>query len=424
MPDTLESSLIRLLAEAAQAAPAQPPGLLHDVDIRFRRRRRRAYATAAGVAVLAVVAGSALTTGVISGPPGRAPVEPGVPAGEPGRQGPIAELWPQAYHSLPATLDNGRKYHAELMIDDRRLLATAVAGFEKVDELWTIDVDTRESRRIAVLPTPKPETALYPSHFTVGSGHVVWWTAHTRDGEQLTEVWKVPVSGGTPALVTTARVGPMGTYGLAGDRLTVAGDAVYWSRSWQDGDVDYAVWRAPLAGGAATMLPGTDGFHIIAWPWIGSPGSPNGAPSGRTGTVVYRTLRNLQTGAVRDAAPAKPGELWMCAVSWCVADGPQSLVVRQRDGSQQRELPGRADIRVTAPMPLLDRFVLVPTTDNTVEYGLYDLRTGALGTFRIEPDRDDEGLQGVGVDDPADRLVVWPIEDGRSYAVLDLAAIR
>jgi hypothetical protein len=430
MADNLESTLTRVLARAAEAAPVQPPGLLHDVDSRFRQRQRRTYAVVAGVAVFAVLGGSVVATRLITGGDGAppqpgtsvtsAPTAPPAPPARPARRAPVPQLWPKAYHTLPKKLSNGRAYHP-VALAGSELLVTTDASFENADAVWAVDLNTGATRQVAKLPTPKPHTELFASHFTIGGGQVVWWSGYNRGGTQVTEIWKVPLSGGTPALVTTVEGGPLGTIGATGDRLTVVDQTVYWSPAAFN-PAGPAVWQAPLSGGQPSKVPGSDGYALVAGAWIGSPAFTQQDTSGDTKTkVVYQTLRNLVTGEVRTAQPGRPGELWVCAPSWCLTGNDKGLVARHPDGSGRRALPGQASTGVADAL-LLDRFAVITPSPAGPNQALFDLRTGDLGDIQIRS-KPGEGFMTAGAGSPDDAYLAWDTDAGKKYAILDLTAI-
>lgn len=428
MSDDLETAIARTLSTAAHRAPGLPPDVLHRVELRDRRRHRRRVAIA-GLAVLVVAAGSVAAvrglTGDLrpSGPASKAAATPDAT-----KVPPLATVWPQAVHTVAAKLSDGRGYQPITLIDENWLLVSTQASFENRNELWALHLTSREERRVARIPAPRPRTAIFASHFTVGSGHVVWWTSYTKDGKQYTDIWKAPVGGGDATLVTTAS-GVFGTTYLDGDRLAVANDTVYWSRSSHNSG-EHAVWRVPLAGGEPEKVPGTEGHYIISLPWVGKPGDreargcqPVRACESDPATLwLYRELRNIDTGERRSAETSGMPKA-VCGVTYCLELDPEQSgagsKVRHRDGSGVRVLPGV--IGVGAPpgttLPGLDRFVVLRTTGKRAL--LYDLRTGRgadLGPIT--------GTAPPNTRLPEDRLVHWPGKDGKTYVVVDLAAIR
>lgn len=425
MSDSVETALIRTLTEAAEAAPEPPVDLIHNVDTGFRRRRRRRYSLIAGVAAFAVITGSAIWAGNTFVPQPdlqRTPVlEPAPPAplAKPGNGAPdpVSKVWPEAYHTIPSKLPDGHKLTPQQMIDDREVLANTDASFENADRLWAVDVHTGETRLVTRLPQPHRNRESFASHFTVGSGQVVWMDSYSTDGRHYTRIWKVPVRGGQPQLVTTAP----GKFGTMGDRLVIHQDLVYISSSMSGG-----VWKVPLAGGDTQFIKGTETYQIVSWPWVARPGecdnwppSPGESCGGTSATRVFTEVMNLHTGARYDMTMPYPDLLGIhCTVSYCLAYQKKNRkdypVVFTRDGRLVQSLPAFGGI-------LRDRFLLLcfQRNGNCWIQDLISGRHADLGTRR--------GVGGVYLPmywDPDSRLIFWPVDKKRSYAILDLGAIE
>lgn len=417
MSDSVETALARTLTEAAEAAPEPPSNLIHAVDSGFRRRRRRRYSLIAGIAAFAVITGSAIWAGNTFRPQPdreREPVlEPAPPAPlaelGTGRPDLIAKVWPGAYRTIPARFPDGRKFRPEELVDDRLLLAVTEASFENANEIWLIDIHTGRSRLLTQLPKPHPDRAAFASHFTVGSGHVVWWDSYRAAGGERTRIWRVPVAGGQPSLVTTV----FGGFGTMSDQLRVYEDAVYFSDSREGG-----VWKVPVTGGDAELVPGTDGQRIVSLPWAGQPAGcgPPGmmvvCPDAPERQRMFTELHNVATGARRTMTlPWPDAEYVQCAVSYCVAaTSDHKFAVFTRDGRRSEVVPGFGSI-------LRDRFLLrVSHREGPV---LYDLRTGRYGAFQRV-----RNSGGPLPWDPDSRMIFWPVDKNRSYAILNLAAIE
>ncbi|HEX2417532.1 MAG TPA: hypothetical protein VHJ83_05315, partial [Micromonosporaceae bacterium] len=325
MPESLEFALTRTLAEAADAAPAPPIDLLPRVDTGFRKRRNRRYSAVAGVAVFAVMLGSAIWISNTFAPqpnPRLNPVfEPAPPAPLPSLQvdkpAPVAEVWPEAHHTIPRKLPDGRKITPQDLINEREVLATTDASFENADALWTVNVESGEVRLLARLPKPHPNHSIFASHFTVSSGHVVWLDSYTEESKSYTRIWKVPVAGGEPVLVTTVPSG----FGNISDRLLVHRDTVYLSSAFRGG-----IWRAPLEGGDAVLIAGTETYQLVSWPWAGTQEDCTSLPahgviacqsSSAKEQRIFAELFNLETRARRTVAVPRPDlQAIVCTVNY------------------------------------------------------------------------------------------------------------
>lgn len=212
----LEETLRSTFSHAAGHAPRPPGALAELVETRYRRRGRRNQALLAAGAVVVIAGGAtfALTGEDRTGPSPANPqatvsaevtasaeVTPAEPAtGEPepiqavrGTPEPIDKVWPQAVHRLPAKLATGGTFRPAAFIDDRTILVTTWASFEKTNVLYAYDLETREARKVADVQTPA-DTVLFASDFTIGDGRVAWWTATKK----AVFLWSVPLSGASP----------------------------------------------------------------------------------------------------------------------------------------------------------------------------------------------------------------------------------
>jgi hypothetical protein len=405
MTRSIERELTRTLNVAAGRAPRPEPGLLDQVEQRRRRRARRAQIAVATGAVLAVAGGSALTFGT-SGLSGRdttfTPADP--PISRPARAKPdelaaepIQAVWPAAVHDIPNRLDDGRKFWPHTMVDDHTLLVSIDASFENAGELWLYDIEDRTARKVTTVRTPKDAT-VFASNFTVGEGHVVWWIARPDNGKAAVELWAAPLRGGKAHLVSRVQA-EGGVEGL----IAIEGSMVHWSLSGG------GVYRAPLTGGDAELLEGTQEATLVDWPWVGSP-----VRSLRSGTmpdeITYRTLRNLETGEER-VATERDGA-WTCRVRWCVGSTNHGGAVQRRDGSGRREVGSVMTTMTYGNQPARDRFVLVEGRNRSV---IYDAASGKAGRVAA--------LDGGGFRLMGDERLYF-VETKKGYQVVDLAAIE
>ncbi|MGH3648978.1 MAG: TolB family protein, partial [Micromonosporaceae bacterium] len=408
----------------------------------------------------AVIGGSALAAGTLTGR-GPGPSTVGVPAAAPGGLPPVADVWPDAVHKVSGKLADGRGYRIETMVDDHRLLIATEASFENANELWLLDLTTSKARRVVKLPEPHAGRQTFASHFTVGSGQIVWWDTYTEDKKGYTRIWKAPLTGGEPTLVSTV-TGAYGTYGSTGDRLLVHGDHIYLSAAHAGG-----IRKLPLGGGEPELMADTEGYHLLAWPWIakstGDPGGPDcalepdGAPKcdwegNDTETcttdpmtqlpvcnrgdaeptqpadeeefrpLVFVDMRSLEDGEERPAKlPDRDFVSVFCAVTYCVGDTEDGKSYSwQRDGSDEKLLPGAVAMMMDPPGG--DRFVFL-TKDEGGSPWLYDLKTGKSASLGIKA-APDGGMSVPAFATADSRAFHWSLDNTRSYLVFDMAAVK
>jgi hypothetical protein len=317
---------------------------------------------------------------------------------------PVEKLWPQATIKLPAKLPNGRMYAPEVFVDDHTLLASTRSSFEKTDALWLYDIATRRLKLSTRVTTPANATT-FASHFTGGDGHVAWWTGRRENGETVAEIWSAPLRGGQSRKITAMSAGKDEDGGI--ERLVIAGGKAIWSLSTFSPGARGGIFTAPITGGEPAKIPGSDGYHIVDWPWVGTPGYRANSPD----QVAFKDLRNIETGE-RRTATVGPGR-WICGLTWCEGGtaGPRGTALVRRDGSGGRLLPGVGG----SPFSdiALDRFVVV--LRETIQ--LYDLRGGRLA------DLGSPGEAGsYRILSPGARLYWVDRADG--FLVVNLAAIR
>lgn len=427
--ENLEETLNRTLERHAERAPAPAADLIGRVETRYRRRRR-ARMTGAAATMALVLSGTAFGVWPSAGPDGAlAPADtaaapPSLPAkasGDRFETTPIEKLWPEAVHRIPARLPDGTEIAPQALIDERTVLVSASARFEKASALYAYDLATGEATKITDVVAPK-KTKIFASGFTVGDGRILW---HTTSADRTSTIWSVSVKGGT-AVATVERI-PGGTgdgptasaeNGTAvatvesasagiGD-LTVSGGKIYWSGPRG------GVYTAPLSGGPAESVPGTEKERLVQWPWAGGPVHDR-SQDGDKAQVTHRELRNLETGEKRSTVLTTAGDMsWDCGITWCLSRDEKS--VTSRDGGRMALLPGHpVDTRVA-----LDRFALSVTgSGNKARVLVNDLRTGRVGSIApmlSDGDASYSILKGTG-----SRMYDTLVEGG--HLIVDLEAI-
>ncbi|WP_062440576.1 hypothetical protein [Herbidospora daliensis] len=324
----LESGL-RLLADRA---PTAPPDLL--ARVRARRPRRWWKALAAFVTT-----GVLVGTGVIVTSPGAESVE---------RPLLIEKAFPKAVHSVPLLMPGRRQYDVVAMIDrGHALIRTGRADL--TNGLWSLDLASGRARRLVEVSTPKGTVVSFWSA-AVGEGLIAWWTSRKVKGKMTTTFFTAPVTGGPQRVVAQAPGSPLDH--------TISDGKIIWTRSGAGG-----AYEVPLSGGEPRLVAGTEGMHMVQWPWVGSPPFRQQKPA-----VVHGEIVDALTGERRTASRWRPPA--MCSVTWCVSRDR----VGRRDGTRTRVVP---EMPMIDP-PALDRFLLPRSPGQ----GLIDLATGRTYELR------------------------------------------
>ncbi|GAA3591426.1 hypothetical protein GCM10022419_087760 [Nonomuraea rosea] len=393
----VEETLRRTFGQAADQAPRLPPLLPERLEQLHRRKRGRVRMTLAAAAVVLIGGG---TVAVVRG----GDTITAVPAAESFSAKPpasVEKVWPQAVTKIPAKGPGGLGWQPVALVGDRTpLMVTSTAETGAAVAVYAYDLDKGVHQKIATMPEPGQHG--FAGGFAVGSGHVAWWSG-TKD--RVAQLWSVPVSGGKPKLVGSQSIKEGDGSGI--DKLAVAGDQIVFSL------YTGGVFTVPLAGGTVTPVEGGAGMHLLAWPWIGTPGQ-GGEPHG----TEYARILNVETGETRGAV-THPGEnLRFCGVTICLGRTTKGgSFFRHRDGSGYKAAPGNAVL--TSP-PVQDRFYPSPYGDRRpAGVGLYDLDTGASGDLGLRPDGQWIAVPST---DPSSLLLSYQLGD--QLHLIDLTQIR
>jgi len=402
MTEQLEEALSRVLDHAATRAPVPPGDLLGRVESGHRKRRKVRLAVNAGgitAACAAVLSGVLLVQNFSGTAAGPVTTKPGTGsplrnAVLPSKAVPIEKLWPTAVHRISNRLPDNRKIQPQTLADNRTLLVTVESSFEKASELLAYDLKTKATRKITNVVTPAGATT-FASNFTVGDGHVIWYTMVKK----VSQIWTAPLSGGPALKIADASGSPAF---LAADE-----GKAYWSIENVGG-----LLQAPLTGGKASPVPGTAHEQILSWPWVASPGQKFG--NGQVpNQVIYEKVRNLRTGETRTAKVPEPG-LWACGLTFCYSfDGfgtESKLRAQLRDGTGSRTAPIEGFVEPGGPS--FDRFVFGRSPAGVV---LYDFKTGKIGSTPLVDN------SSMSPREPYNRL--YPALTKNGYLIVDLAAI-
>ncbi|MGI5166540.1 hypothetical protein ACQEU3_19515 [Spirillospora sp. CA-253888] len=425
--ERMADDLRAVLKNAAGDAPAPDRDLLERVETRYRgRRRRRMAGTAATVAVVVGatgVLGAALLPGGDDAPrpaskPVAGPLKPSMP-------GPVVQLKktaPQAFRTLPKNLPNGREFNPDQLLDDGTVLGTTWSSFELTDRIWAYDPATGKARVVTMLTMPRGQK-WFANSITAGDGQVVWTMNYESgvDGSEKIELWTAPLAGGKARKVTQISGAQNPLRGAVTSKsLAVSGGEAAWATP--DGVV-----TVPLTGGTPRLVPGTRGYQILSWPWVGTPG--RGEQGAKLGEVLFKDLRNLRTGERRTAATARFKGAWFCGLVWCVGSeaagvvyqGSPGQMVQRRDGKEGRALPANQAGGLFAGEIFLDRYVLYNAKrKHPRNHMLYDLQTGRLLDTGIR-EATSGTMPGL-LASPGDRVVSLPGKGGTTV-LLDLSKV-
>ncbi|GAA3396651.1 hypothetical protein [Cryptosporangium minutisporangium] len=405
MPD-LEEDLSRLFRQVAGSASAPGAELVRDVERRYTRRRGTLTALVAGVAVLVVLVGGMGAVRVVGDDP--RPSKPITPAAD----GPVTEVWPTALRRVPLTLPNGKQYSFAGLLPDGRFVVSTLGGFEKIDALWVWDPDAGTAEKVVTL-ADRPEGRAFTQRILVDDDWVVWSIDYldADSNARASEVWAMPVTTLAPKRVAEwSGKNVRGPFDLA---LT---DGVVRWRSL-DG-----IGEVPLSGGTPRVLPGTQGYGVVSWPWIGSPPPLTRESQGK---MVYGTQRNLVTGERRVAkTPTAKNFDGSCSVTWCVYRGKQYTSSRF-DGSDRRTY---SDVLESPGMDggiIRDRYLLLQPHMGTpkarlVVVDLTNNRQVVLGPVVTGADGNTSAIRWT-----SDQFIAWTDNNRKptEYLVLDLSKV-
>ncbi|GAA3158577.1 hypothetical protein GCM10010466_56690 [Planomonospora alba] len=420
MNDRNEADLVRVLARAAETAPEPAADLLETVRRRRARRVRRSVRSALAVAaVIAVTAGgAAVMRGALSGGGGEGPVLGDAPvtavperterssrAPEPVRVGirPAAEVWPQAVSTIPAKAPDGWSYRPVTALSATELLLTALPSFEKAGRLEVYDTASGSRTVLTDMPGPPGVKGYFPQSVEVGAENIVWYGMSPNDGAGWADFWVVPRSGGT-----ARRIGEVTGAPAEVDAIGVTADSVVWSVRAG------GVYRMPLGGGTPERIEGTDGLHLLSWPWAADVGE-------RDFQKTQGRLVNLETGQVTEVRAPEGATTFRCGPQWCFGGGDSEAdraVVERVDGSRRGVLPGlhargghlllARDVGLFAVSGVVGRDERGEEVEDPAApvAALYDPATGALAGIGNRDGRGNGGY-GLGVSSSPSAVVYW-----------------
>ncbi|MGI5290742.1 hypothetical protein ACQEVF_46510 [Nonomuraea polychroma] len=383
----------------------QPPSQV-DVGAAMRagrrlRRRRRALTASLPLAA-AVVTALVLATGSLADLGRRdASATPSPSATSTG------DVWPSAMTTIPAAASDGSAYTPVTALSATELLLRADTSFDRGGRLEVYDTAAGKARVLGDMPQPDGARDYYPQVIEPGPEHIAWWAQDVR-AQKSTDVWALPRVGGQAALVVRLS-GPA----AAVERLGVLRDRIVWSVR-QGG-----LYAIPITGGAPQALPGTDGLHLVSWPWASDVRQYD------TG-LNQGVLVNLETGE-RTSLPTPPGARGMrCSLNWCVATLEGRTVMWSLAGGGSRAARGHL---TPASQIRADRFIDLGAT-------VHDLVTGQSVEIGLKKSAGGTTWHS-GVSSSPGMVFSWQIRScgssgstscgsgsGTELAVLNLAAVQ
>ncbi|GGP02618.1 hypothetical protein LDL08_13165 [Nonomuraea glycinis] len=404
-----EDDLITALRGGADDAPM--PDLIAGVArLRRRRGRRRTHLLAAAAVIAVASTGTAVTlrggevapahpavtTSASVAPPSGGPIAPA-----PAKISTVraADIWPEALFTMPAKNADGWRYRPITALSATEVLLSAESSFERAGRFEIYDSSSGKSRVVTEVPK-NPDLEGYITQTAAVDGRTMAWFSFGQqaDGTPVRDIWTAPLAGGQARLVTT-RTGPDADI----DEIAVNGDRVIWSLA-QGG-----VWEVPSTGGTPRRLPGSDGLHLIRWPWAGDVGSgPGDRERGQTKVV------DLTNGFVSEVAAQKDVTGLRCAPFWCVGRAKSGGFVQRIDGTGSLRTRKLVHIGPLTPYPILDRFLWTGSS-------VYDMRTGRLATID-----NPSTWYGSGTSSEPSTILYWGASKGDNpdkFRVLNLAAV-
>lgn len=405
MSNQLEADLVRTMADAADDAPLPDDDFLAGVRHRRRtRRRRHVAAVTASVATLALLGGLTLvrlngSTEDVMRPAAWSGTVPDFESARSPR-----DVWPDAVRRLPATLPDGAHYDVLAAAGADRYLVRAIGGQPSGPYVFDAKAGTA---RLVGSQDGGDRAEIHTVTATVVSGQAVWTVYEEADGLEL---WAAPMDGGgAPRRLVDFPIGDTPVFG-------VADDTVYWSVDRGSGT---EVYRVPLSGGEPELVTGSTGWSASgSSPWLDSKRRKGGDRTGELWNLA--TEERLAWTANREA------ELVDCDPVLCTGQTVDGTHVVQRlDGTGYQRLPYRGDDFVPESAPVEGRFGIghVSREDGEAWY-VWDRATGTvaavtaadapIGSGYVPPQLTYRGFEGT--------TLQWQDGDEAVY-VLDLTAI-
>ncbi|MFI6758347.1 hypothetical protein ACIBF5_04275 [Micromonospora sp. NPDC050417] len=344
MTDQLENHLARVLETAALTTAPTETDFVPEIRRRQRRRRQRRAVVASACAVALIVVGGLTTVRLTDAGPRPEPDDPITVATTWSGELPDfatlkspEQVWPRAVRKLPGKLPNGDQYTVLAILDrDRYLVDTTqyAAILGQSDVVAQIRAATSPAvfdvRAGTVRGLGYPSTATGPVTFHSLSGvfvvgdDAVWLASRNLSHE----LWAAQLDGVTPPRL-------LHVLSNATPHIDLADESIYWRQS-PAGSTPGGIYRIPVAGGEAALVPGSEAFYLSGlstWVDTHTRQTPvNGEPP--TGE-----LWNLVTGERRTWAKSPTFDSVQCDPVLCLGNkAGQGSAVQRLDGGGIRTL--------------------------------------------------------------------------------------
>jgi hypothetical protein len=416
------------LTEQLRAASADPPPTSIDLErlvAREDRRRARVRWLAAGCAVAVVATAATAGVQLVDGPranqrvenafsPDRLPSLADLPAAE--------QVWPDATHRLPLRLPDGSEYTVHAVLGDGRYLIGPAGPMERSPSPSIFEPDEGKVTTLA----PQADDGMVEARVLmakVAGDQVVWMLEGfpASGGGGVRELWAVRLDQSQARRLARLADG-------AAPRFSVAGDAVVWTQSargTEDPNKPLTdIWRVPLAGGRAALLPGAQGWTLAYdGPWLTDRPDWSGSTQARSGQLWNAATNQKLRWTTHPDAPRV-----VCGPKWCSGSTPDGKVMLQRlDATGYLALPYEGSLSSTQDGRLaVGRLVgegadVDVVWDRTTGRAAVSRRHTALGHDAPPSDTPRFGFDSETADfDPPVRA--WRTD--KNLMVLDLTAIR
>ncbi|HLT12053.1 MAG TPA: hypothetical protein VK028_14830 [Micromonosporaceae bacterium] len=312
--------------------------------------------------------------------------------------------------TTPARLPDGSLFQPRIFLTAQSSVGLATGGTQ--DRLL---LRTGAGDILVIRSAPAGQLPQFGA-FAADGDTLVWAESVAGDASVATSLWRLEWRDGGSARQITTDVGETSFTGGQYD-LVVHGGRLYWTAVAQtrNGEPVTEVRSVPLSGGRVDVRDVPGEYGLSAWPWLVSIG-------GGRGTSIE--LLNLVDDE-RIKVPTEADEITSCSPAWCRvgvlgAGVLQELDLMRPDGSQRRSIAGPDSTPVLVDVAVLDRFVPLATDrdpgSGVIDLSLYDIERGRFDLVAL----DVTDIQGEG------SIIWWSTGAGAEQAwhALDLGGVE